>query len=342
MKITKSHLAVLIALLFASHLNVFGAEEKAEAKGRSLEVPEYESDDPSDENEGTWGLNDVGVQETLVSLASTNVTVNEGAGSFDVVVTRTGDGVGKVGVNFRCLPGTASVGGTGGTGDYVDAMGYRYWEDGELGDQVFNIRITDDSIAEGSESFTVEIFSYQDTPIGNSQTILTIIDNDTEGGGDGVISVTGDTDFGTVNVDSGSEMHTLTISNTGTGVLTLTANPAVALSGAESADFSVTQPASTIDAGSSTTFTVTFDPSAEGVRNAVLTIQSDDETTPTLTVAITGEGVVGVTPADPPSSGEDLSAGGGDDDGCNVGFAGSQGIVILISMLLCLVRRTSA
>ena len=83
------------------------------------------------------------------------------------------------------------------------------------------------------------------------------------------------TDFGERNVDSGTVSRTFTIENPGAGVLTLGAN-AVALSGVNAKDFTVTaQPALSVAAGSSTTFSVEFNPRGGGCRIALISIANN-------------------------------------------------------------------
>ena len=82
------------------------------------------------------------------------------------------------------------------------------------------------------------------------------------------------TDFGVANLASGSVVRVFTIQNTGS--LTLTVGN-VTVSGTNAADFSVTvQPASSVAAGSSTAFSVTFDPRAAGLRAAGLSFGNND------------------------------------------------------------------
>ncbi len=105
---------------------------------------------------------------------------------------------------------------------------------------------------------------------------------------------TGDhTDFGSTAVAGGTVARTFTIQNTGTGALNLTgSSPFVAISGTNAGDFSITAtPSSSIAASSSTTFEVTFDPSAVGARTATLTIANDDSNEGTYTFAIQGTGL---------------------------------------------------
>ena len=76
-----------------------------------------------------------------------------------------------------------------------------------------------------------------------------------------------DTDFGGTAVAGGTVSHTFTIYNLGDATLSLSGDPRVAVGGTHAADFSVTaQPGSSVAPGGSTTFTVTFNPSAGGLR----------------------------------------------------------------------------
>ena len=95
--------------------------------------------------------------------------------------------------------------------------------------------------------------------------------------GDATPSLTDDTDFGSVTAASGTIVRTFTIQNTGSFSLNFSGTPKVLVSGPNSADFTVSvQPTSPVAAGGSTTFEVTFDPSAVGVRSASLSMANDD------------------------------------------------------------------
>jgi uncharacterized delta-60 repeat protein len=110
--------------------------------------------------------------------------------------------------------------------------------------------------------------------------------------------VTNDTDFGTVPwTGSAFAQHTFTITNTGASPLHLTGTPdLVTKGGAHPGDFAVTQPVITSNPpsiapnGGTATFTVTFDPSAAGLRTATLTLANDDTDEPLYTFAIWGNG----------------------------------------------------
>lgn len=116
--------------------------------------------------------------------------------------------------------------------------------------------------------------------------------------GDTTPSASDDTDFGNVDVASGTQVNTFTINNLDcSSVLTLTgSSPYVTVSGTHAADFTVTSnPTTPIAANSSTTFDITFNPSATGLRTATLTITSDDSDEGTYNFDIQGTGTAPLT-----------------------------------------------
>jgi hypothetical protein len=128
------------------------------------------------------------------------------------------------------------------------------------------------------------------------------------------------TDFGAVATYRGSLTRTFTIRNDGTDTLTLSGPPYVTLSGLGS--FDVTQiPAKTITAGSSTTFQVTFAPTATGIQSNNVRIISNDPdeasydfairgTGVTPTMSVSGKGQWIPTGSQDPSTGDDTDFGG--------------------------------
>ncbi|AWI27108.1 choice-of-anchor D domain-containing protein [Flavobacterium pallidum] len=79
-------------------------------------------------------------------------------------------------------------------------------------------------------------------------------------------------DFGT-QVTAGYVTKTFTITNSGSGALTITG---VTLTGSHASDFSIiTAPATTVAPGGTTTFSVRFDPSSGGIRKATVNIAND-------------------------------------------------------------------
>ncbi len=111
--------------------------------------------------------------------------------------------------------------------------------------------------------------------------------------GAAVPSLANHTDFGHVNVTSGTIVRTFTVYNTGNADLNLTGTPRITIAGAHSADFTVTANASaSIVGGDSSTFQVTFNPSASGVRSASVSIANDDSDENPYNFDIQGTGTV--------------------------------------------------
>lgn len=111
--------------------------------------------------------------------------------------------------------------------------------------------------------------------------------------GDATPALADHTDFGPVGTASGTIVRTFTIQNTGNAILSLTGlSPFVTITGANAADFTVTAiPSNSIAASGSTTFQITFDPSADGVRTATVNIANNDSNENPYTFAIQGTGV---------------------------------------------------
>ncbi len=107
------------------------------------------------------------------------------------------------------------------------------------------------------------------------------------------IDVKGIIGFGQVNVDNASATQSFTIENNGKGRdLTLSGTSNVTISGADAADFSVvTQPSGTISVGSSSNFTIKFDPTTGGTKTATVTISSNDEDEGDYTFKIKGTAI---------------------------------------------------
>jgi hypothetical protein len=101
------------------------------------------------------------------------------------------------------------------------------------------------------------------------------------------------TDFGNTDVASGSVARTFTIYNTGSGPLNLTGDsPYVTIGGTNPGDFSVTTPpSSSIAAAGSTTFQITFNPSAGGTRSATVSIANNDDNENPYNFSIQGSAI---------------------------------------------------
>ncbi len=109
--------------------------------------------------------------------------------------------------------------------------------------------------------------------------------------GSAIISTPLGTDFGDVMAADGAPVsHTFTITNTGLATLTLPSAPVTVLGG-HSADFTVTQPASlSIEQNTAATFSISFDPSAVGVRTGLVSIANNDGNENPYTFKIQGTG----------------------------------------------------
>ena len=107
--------------------------------------------------------------------------------------------------------------------------------------------------------------------------------------GTGLTSGTSTVDFGSVGTTANAT-RVFTIKNLGSADLT---GLAVTIDGTDSADFSVTATAVSPVTGpsGSTTFTVRFAPSTAGAKTAALHIASNDATTASFSVALTGTAV---------------------------------------------------
>jgi endonuclease I len=102
-------------------------------------------------------------------------------------------------------------------------------------------------------------------------------------------STTNDTDFGSADTSSGTLVKTFTIQNLGGSNLTLSENPT--FSTGEASDFTVTSnPSLTIAGAGTTSFDITFNPSADGERTTTVTVSSDDSDEATYTFNISGTG----------------------------------------------------
>ena len=149
--------------------------------------------------------------------------------------------------------------------------------------------------------------------------------------GDVVPSVADDTDFGNVDITSGSVEHTFTITNTGSGSLNLSdASPYVIITG-HTSDFSLTQtPSNSIAAGGgTTTFKVTFDPTTAGTRSATIHIANNDSDKNPYHFSIQGNGIAApsVTTSAASSVATTSATGNGNITATNGGNATVRGVI---------------
>jgi hypothetical protein len=107
--------------------------------------------------------------------------------------------------------------------------------------------------------------------------------------GTNLIDGTSSIDCGSFNLGSSSEAFTVTVKNTGADDLT---GLAVTKTGTNAGEFTVSAPGvTTLAPDTSTTFTVTFTPGADGPRTAAIRIASNDADENPFDINLTGTGV---------------------------------------------------
>ncbi len=107
----------------------------------------------------------------------------------------------------------------------------------------------------------------------------------------GLASIANNTDFGSVCVDGGNLNKTYFINNVGAVNLILPAAPNIILGGADANQFNVsTHSGLSIPAGGASGFAIDFNPTSAGIKNATLTIASNDATNNPFVINIKGEG----------------------------------------------------
>jgi hypothetical protein len=232
---------------------------------------------------------------TSSSIAETTATTGwtRGNGNNVLVVARSGGAVNADPFSGTTYTANAAFGSGDqiGTGNFVVYNG--------SGNSVNLTALT------AGTTFHFAVYEYNNTGncynlvelVGNFTTLITEINLQ----GNTVPIVSGDTtpaladhtDFGSTGTVSGTIVRTFTIQNTGNATLSLTgASPYVTISGANAADFTVTAiPSNSIAASGNTTFQVTFDPSADGLRTATISIANNDSNENPYTFAIQGTGI---------------------------------------------------
>jgi hypothetical protein len=98
-----------------------------------------------------------------------------------------------------------------------------------------------------------------------------------------------DTFFDYININATTNDRIFTVQNNGTSPLNI---GAITISGPAATEYSIlTTPAATLAIGASTTFTIRFDPSSVGLKDAVVSIVNNDLNENPYTFAINGYGV---------------------------------------------------
>ena len=110
-----------------------------------------------------------------LQFSQATYSVNEGAGSATITVSRTDGSDGAVSVNYAISNGTATSG-----NDYLDDSGTLNWNDGDNSNKIISINIIDDNDSEANETFNLTLSNATGgATIGSrNTTIVTIFDND--------------------------------------------------------------------------------------------------------------------------------------------------------------------
>ena len=107
-----------------------------------------------------------------------------------------------------------------------------------------------------------------------------------------IISKGGSYSFGTFEVDESSAGQVFTITNNGKDAIDLSTNPISALSGdnADQFELNLTTTSSSLAAGASTTFSITFTPTSEGVKTALFSFANVSGCAEPYTINLSGIG----------------------------------------------------
>jgi hypothetical protein len=110
-----------------------------------------------------------------VQFNSAAYNISEGDSSLMVTATRTGGTSGAISVTYATASGTAVAG-----SDFTAARGTLSWADGDAANKTFTVPITDDTIFEGNEIFTMALSLPTGGAILGTQVsaTATIVDND--------------------------------------------------------------------------------------------------------------------------------------------------------------------
>ncbi|WP_309613877.1 choice-of-anchor D domain-containing protein [Flavobacterium sp.] len=241
---------------------------------------------------GAWAANVVTISGTPTASGTFNytVTLTGGCGPIttatgtirvNVIPTITGTTPGS-----RTGTGTVNLGATASAGTinwYAAATGGASLRTGNSfttptisTTTTYYVDATNNGCTTATRTAVVATVNYSEIDIQGNAT--SIVDGDTNP------ATTNWTDFGTAN-----STRTFTIRNLGTALLTV---GAITFSGTNASEFTVTSaPSATVPIGSSTTFTVTFTPTAIGLRTANISIVNNDTNENPYDFALQGTGV---------------------------------------------------
>ena len=152
---------------------------------------------------GTGSILDV----ALPSLSINDITVNEGAGTASFIVSLSNPSSQSISVNYSSADGSAVAG-----SDYTAVNGSLTFAPGETS-KIITVDITNDTLAEGNETFSITLSNPGNASIANAQGTGTIIDNDA--------SPTVQSISNASATEGNDLVHTVTLSNAATSTTSL-------------------------------------------------------------------------------------------------------------------------
>src|SRR5262249_23098227 len=96
--------------------------------------------------------NDVPVANGSLQFSATGYSINEGAGTATITVTRTGGSDGDVSATYASSDGSATAG-----HDYATVGGTLTWAAGDSSIKSFTVPVVDDPLVEGSETLVLTL-----------------------------------------------------------------------------------------------------------------------------------------------------------------------------------------
>jgi hypothetical protein len=235
-----------------------------------------------DDNETATDVGDNTDFGSVNTIASTNPNTftiqNTGTAALSVgAITIGGTHPGDFTVT---TPPAASVAASGNTTFIIT------FDPSAVGTRNATVSIVNGDSDENPYNFNITGTGFTPLPEINVQGNATNINDD--GGASPQFS--NDTDFGTIDIAGGTNLNTFTIQNLGTSTLTV---GTITIGGAHPGDFTLTtSPAASIAGSGNTTFSITFNPSAIGLRTANVTIINSDSDENPYNFNIQGTGFV--------------------------------------------------
>lgn len=132
------------------------------------------------DNVSTVTITDTPPSADTVRFVLAADSVRETDGTIDIVAERAGNGIGAVRVFYELVDGTAQRGADFDVASGTSAPNFFSWADGDLTNKTLSISIGEDTLLEGDETFSVQLFidsDFGNVSLGNpNETVITIVD----------------------------------------------------------------------------------------------------------------------------------------------------------------------